>query len=548
MHKLFSALLFVSLFMLWQLSYAAKPVDLSRQNASILQSFIVSPALKKSEIQLQETKRSLDFKKTLHIRVQETYQNYPVFGADAIIHIPNGWSVPKSMTGIVTAGKNTQTTMDGILYQDIAADLSNTPAYVFGHAQAQKALLSAIDDYQRKVGKRLNIKDQKSDLVVFVDDHNKAHWAYQISFYVEPYKTGDLPTKPTYLLDAVSLHVYAQWNQIKTAARTDTFGGGFGGNVKIGRLVYDGLIGHLSKLDIHRDDIMQTCYLENQNVIVKRYSDHQVMTYPCSSVDPEHNYVYWDGDFDAVNGAFSPGNDMLHAGTVVYNMYHDGYNVTLLSRNGEPMKIKTLVHANFANAYWDGEHLVSGDGNGDFYPFVSVWLVGHEFSHGVTEQYSDLNYFGQSGGINEAFSDMAGKAAEFYTFGRNDWQLGAGIFKDEGKAFGYMDRPSKDCGYRRNPGDNCSIDDATQYRPGIDVHLSKGVYNRFFYLLSTSPNWDTKKAFHVMLLANMNYWTTNTDFIKGACGVIKSAKDLGFDVTAVKAAFDIVKVNYHSCS
>ncbi|WP_336118282.1 M4 family metallopeptidase, partial [Klebsiella pneumoniae] len=74
---------------------------------------------------------------------------------------------------------------------------------------------------------------------------------------------------------------------------------------------------------------------------------------------------------------------------------------------------------------------------------------------------------GQSGGMNEAFSDMAGEAAEFYMRGKNDFLIGYDIKKGSG-ALRYMDQPSRD---------GRSIDNASQYYNGIDVHHSSGVYN-----------------------------------------------------------------------
>ena len=57
----------------------------------------------------------------------------------------------------------------------------------------------------------------------------------------------------------------------------------------------------------------------------------------------------------------------------------------------------------------------------------------------------------QSGGMNEAFSDMAAQAAEVYAYGvgKNSWQIGPEIFKEKNKALRYMDMPSKDCGVKR---------------------------------------------------------------------------------------------------
>lgn len=65
-----------------------------------------------------------------------------------------------------------------------------------------------------------------------------------------------------------------------------------------------------------------------------------------------------------------------------------------------------------------------GDGTSYFYPLTSLDVTSHEISHGHTEQNSGLQYSAQSGGMNDAFSDMAGEAAEYFDRDQNDWLVG----------------------------------------------------------------------------------------------------------------------------
>ena len=58
--------------------------------------------------------------------------------------------------------------------------------------------------------------------------------------------------------------------------------------------------------------------------------------------------------------------------------------------------------------------MVFGDGQTTFYPLVSLDVTSHEVSHGYTENQSGLVYADMSGGMNEAYSDISGEAAEFY--------------------------------------------------------------------------------------------------------------------------------------
>jgi pseudolysin len=530
-------------------AFAAKPIDLSHQRVSVLQSFLASPSAAPNAVRLEEVNRAIDFKKTLHVRVQETYAGHPVFGADAIVHIPQGANTGKSLVQAMSDANNHQGTMNGILYEGLQTDLANTPAVVFTKAQADKALEQAKNTYQHKVGGHPDVKDQESKLIVYIDSNNKAHWAYQVTFFAEPAKSGEAPAKPVYIMDASSFKVYAEWNNLQTARdSTKSLGGGFGGNIKMGKMVYDGLEGNLPKLNILRDEETQLCYLQNDDVTVKKYGKNQIMSYDCAMTDAEHNDVYWGGDFDAVNDGFSPGNDALFGGTVIKNMYQEWYGVpALVNSDGSPMMLVMVVHyPRYDNAYWDGKKMTFGDGYSTFYPLTSLGVGAHEVSHGFTEQHSSLVYSSQSGGMNEAFSDMAAQAAEFYAYGKNSWEIGPEIFKKDGRALRYMETPSKDCNGKK-PGSWCSIDDASQYYSGLDVHYSSGVYNRAFYLMGTAPGWDVRKAFDVMVQANRFYWTSTVNFKNGACGVIKAAQDYGYDVDTVISAFNTVKVDVSAC-
>lgn len=518
--------------------YAATPVDLSRQTISSLKPFLTGPE------KVIEKNRSTDFKQTLHIRIQETYQGYPVWGGDAIVHISKAGHNTHSLNALLTMPN---VSMDGFVYQGLTADLVNTPNHVFTAEQKAKSLQEAIHIYEHATGGKSELKDQESRLMIFVDQNNKAHWAYQVSFYAAPTKNNTLPKKPVYIMDAVSFKIYETWNDIKTLESITAIGGGFGGNQKMGQLIYDGQQNNLASLNMMRDDVTQTCFLQNADVTVKDYQHrNKIVTFSCPAQDNDHSNLYWDADFDAVNGGYSPSNDALFSGGVIKDMYQKWYGVPVLTQNGKPMMLNMVVHDPIDNAYWDGSQMTFGDGVDMFYPLTSLGVAAHEISHGFTEQHSSLAYYGQSGGMNEAYSDMAAQAAEFYAYGKNSWQIGPEIFKAENEALRYMDQPSKDCGGRK-PGDWCSIDDASQYFNGLDVHYSSGVYNRFFYLLGTTTGWDTRKAFDVMVHANSHYWTSKTNFAKGACGVLKAAKDFDYDLEAIKNAFTTVGIDTNKC-
>ena len=89
-----------------------------------------------------------------------------------------------------------------------------------------------------------------------------------------------------------------------------------------------------------------------------------------------------------------------------------------------------------------------GDGAGNAQPLTAIDVAGHEMSHGVTENTAGLNYSGESGGLNEATSDIFGTAVEFYANNpptRRDYLIGEKInINGNGTPLRYMDKPSKD--------------------------------------------------------------------------------------------------------
>jgi len=515
-------------------AFAAKPIDLRHQPTTVLQPYLGANATP-SQITLKEIRRSIDFKKTTHIHLQQMYDGSPIWGSDFIVHVPQG-----DNTALATLSNNKNAVMNGILYQGIEKELGAAPA----QAQADKALQTSIKEYQsHPENKQKTISKMSTQLMIFVDKTNKPHWTYLVSFFAKPAR--GLPSKPTKIIDASTFEVYQQWDNIQT--NDPVSGGGFGGNEKEGQFTYDGKSNDYPSLSIMRSGL-NICYVQNAEVTVKNINLNDAVTqFDCKAKNPVHDFTYWDGQQDAVNGGYSPSNDALFVGKVVQEMYKKWYGVpALIDANGNPMVLVMRVHEYMDNAYWDGSSMTFGDGITMFYPLVSLGVGAHEISHGFTQQHSSLQYWSQSGGLNESFSDMAAQAAEFYANGHNSWQIGPEIMKGDG-ALRYMDEPTKDCN-GGTPGDWCSIDNVKDYYEGLDVHYSSGVFNKAFYLMGSEKGWNnTKKAFDVMVKANQDYWTSSTSFADAACGVLKATIDYNYDTDVVKSAFENVGISLDNC-
>lgn len=502
-------------------TFAAKPINLRHESMTVLKPLLAQTMMASSG--LKEVNRAIDRRQTKHIRLKQWYAGVPVFGSDVIMHIPSGGN----------------TLMNGIVYQELNNDLGATPPT----AELDKAIQAAMAIYKQSNQPTGAMSQAHASRMIYVDLANKAHWSYEVSFFVSPKK--GLPANPHYVLDANTLEVYAKWDNVVTLENVS--GGGFGGNEKEGEFIYDGIASDYPQLAIKRDAHLKLCYLENADVIVKDHSHNDAVSqFACALASSEHGNAYWDADFDAVNGAYSPSNDALFVGRVIQDMYKNWYHTpALIDEHNQAMMLVMRVHEDLENAYWYQGEMTFGDGGSMFYPLVSLGVGAHEISHGFTEQHSGLINDGQAAGLNEAFSDMAAQAAEFYANGHNSWQIGPEIMKQEG-ALRYMDEPTKDCNGNR-PGDWCSIDHVRDYTAGLDQHYSCGVFNKAFYLMGSQKNWDAHKAFDVMVQANRYYWTPNTTFAEAACGVVQSAIDLQYDRETVQNAFKAVGIDTTTC-
>lgn len=350
--------------------------------------------------------------------------------------------------------------------------------------------------------------NDKAELVVRLGPQNVAQLVYVVSFFIP----GPTPSRPHVMIEANNGLVLKQWEGLTHAEAS-----GPGGNAKTGAYAYGTDFGPLL--------VSKDCRMNSGNVITVDLKNSQ-----SNASTKAFQFACPFNAYKAVNGAFSPLNDAHYFGNVVFDMYKSWFGG--LRPISQKLYMKVHYSRNYENAFWDGQAMTFGDGGRTFYPLVALDVVSHEVSHGFTEQQSGLVYEGQSGGMNEAFSDMAGEAAEYFMKQQNDWRVGYDIFKGAG-SLRYMDDPTQD-GY--------SIDHAADYHEGIDVHNSSGVYNKAFYLLANSTGWNTRKAFQVFVDANRFYWTETSTFDQGACGVIQSAQNRSLGAADVVAAFQQVGV------
>ncbi|MBI3284249.1 MAG: M4 family metallopeptidase [Burkholderiales bacterium] len=425
-------------------------------------------------------------------RYQQFHQGVPVWG-ESIVHQAEAGSGRASFSGA--------------MLQNLANDLPSVQP-LYSSAQI-------LDLAKTRAGAYHGTENEQARLYVRLGAHNVAQLIYVVSF-VTTTAQGE-PSRPHFIMDANSGAVLQKWEGLTHALS----GTGPGGNTKTGQYEYGTTAGY-GYMDVLVSG--STCQLSGVNV------DTYNMNSATSGSGTLHTFTCPRNTVKAINGAYSPMNDAHYFGNQVFNMYQDYLGVRPISQ-----KLVMRVHygSSYENAFWNGSSMTFGDGASTFYPLTALDVTGHEVSHGFTEQNSNLTYSGMSGGMNEAFSDMAGEAVKYYVRGSNDFKVGVDIFKSSG-ALRYMYNP---------PLDGRSIDNAANYTSSLDVHYSSGVYNKAFYLLATTAGWTTRKAFEVMADANRLYWTASSSFDQGACGVEKAAGNRGYTVADVTSAFSAVGVS-----
>ena len=195
-----------------------------------------------------------------------------------------------------------------------------------------------------------------------------------------------------------------------------------------------------------------------------------------------------------------------------------------------------MGYPNNINAFWDGQKMTYGDGDGVNYgPLVSLDIVGHEITHGLTQYAANLVYSYESGALNESFSDIFGESIEHFATGSNDWQMGTDIGVGGSGAIRSMDNPNAF-------GDPDTYGGTNWYTGSGDnggVHINSGVQNKWFYILAAGESGtnDIGNSYSVagigidkaakIAYRNLNvYLSTNSQYSDARTGAIQAAEDL----------------------
>lgn len=180
-----------------------------------------------------------------------------------------------------------------------------------------------------------------------------------------------------------------------------------------------------------------------------------------------------------------------------YDFFWEVYDRDSIDDNGLPLNGHVHFGVDYDNAFWDGQRMVFGDGDGELFNrfTISLDVIGHELTHGVTQYESRLEYFGQPGALNEHLSDVFGSLVKQHLLDQTaeeaDWLIGAGLLTEnvQGVALRSMREPGTafdDPTLGKDPQPAHVRDFVRTFEDNGGVHINSGIPNRAFYLAATA--------------------------------------------------------------
>lgn len=464
------------------------------------ENFLNSVMFGNSNTTVKKLKSENDALGYTHTKYQVMYKNTPVAHAIVMLHSQNGKVV--SVNGDIVPVK----------------DPSNRIIL-----NEQKGLQYALNKvgaetykWENKIEEN-NMKEvynnpyfsyyPKAELVLFKKqnsiDNSDYSYAYKYNIYAE---------KPLYkanvYVDASTGAILAEENQICTADVPGT------ANTK-----YSGVQSFtIDNFSAGNYRLRET----GRGLGIETYNLNTSTTY--ANTDLTYTNTVWPS-----TGIEQLGTDAHFGCEKTYDYYFINHGRNSLDNAGFKLLSYINYGVNYNNAFWDGTRMTYGSGGGG--GFIGLDICGHEVSHGLTENTSNLVYSYESGALNESYSDIFGNSIEYYAKPLTaSWILGESIggIRDMANpnAFGDPDTYLGTNWYT-GTGDNGG------------VHTNSGVSNYWYYLLvmggtgtndisnsyTVSPlGWTV--ASRIAFRALTVYYTPSTNYANARTLSIQAAKDL----------------------
>jgi Zn-dependent metalloprotease len=445
---------------------------------------------------LTERRTDIDSLKMGHVRVQQTYRGVPVFGGEAIAHLNPDGSL-RSVTDALVPSVHVA---------------SATPS-----VSRDKAIAAAMSSARLKAA---DVASSTADLSILRQATGDA-----LTWRVRLVGTeGRMPSIPVAFIDATSGKKVWGYDDLQT----DTGHSGYAGDVTV------------NSTFVSPNYQLKDPTRGNQNTTnLARATSGTGTLYTSTDTD-------WGTGLNSSATTGAGGEtaavDATYAAQLTWDYYKNIHGRNGIWNNGTGARSRVHYGTNYVNAFWDGTQMTYGDGSGNTHPLTSIDVGGHEMSHGVTENTAGLTYSGESGGLNEATSDIFGTAVEWNA--NNAADVGDYLIAEkvdingDGTPLRYMDKPSRDGGSK-----DCWYSGIGN----VDVHYSSGPANHFYYLASegsgakvingvsyNSPTCNGStvtgighvKVEKIWYRALTTYMTTTTNYASARTATLNAAADL----------------------
>ncbi|MGW0708800.1 M4 family metallopeptidase [Streptomyces sp. NPDC002643] len=456
---------------------------------------------------------------TVHTRYERTYGGLPVLGGDLVVH--------ESKAGDIQSV--TKATKAAIEVTDLTADITK--------AAAEKQALKAA----KAEGSTKTAADKAPRKVVWAASGTPV-LAYET--VVGGFQHDGTPQEMHVITDAESGKKLYEWEAIQTGTGNSQYNG----TVTLGTT--------LSGSTYQLNDTTRGNH--------KTYNKARATSSSAGTLFTDTNDIWGTGSASSSSTDQNAAVDAHYGAQVTWDFYKNVLGRNGIKNNGVAAYSRVHYGNAYVNAFWSDSCfcMTYGDGEGNVKPLTSLDVAGHEMTHGLTSNTAGLNYSGESGGLNEATSDILGTAVEFYAANSSDvgdYLIGEKIdINGDGSPLRYMDQPSKD---------GSSANYWSSSLGNLDVHYSSGPANHFFFLLSEGSGSKTingvsynsptsngstltgigrDKAVQIWYKALSTYMTSTTNYKGARTATLNAASSLygssSTEYAAVNAAWAAVNV------
>lgn len=237
-------------------------------------------------------------------------------------------------------------------------------------------------------------------------------------------------------------------------------------------------------------------------------------------------------------------NEAYDGSGYTYDLFLEAYQRNSIDGNG--LKLDSSVHygKGYDNAFWNGKQMVYGDGDEDmpvdqriFNRFtISIDVIGHELTHGVTQYEANLVYQGQPGALNESISDVFGSLVKQKSLNQTasdaDWIIGAGLFTSRINGVGIRSMKAPGTAYDdpvlgKDPQPAHMKDYVNTPEDNGGVHINSGIPNHAFYIAAMEiGGYAWEKAGRIWYLTLRDKLNTISNFTQAAQATYQTAGEL----------------------